>query len=176
MIDGCCVWMCPPDDDGPIANAAADTGADAGDAGVCPPNGGGGIPTLTFDEQLAYECERDAGPFSGVGVSTKECGGVIAIIVQNGVDGQTLYLYDPSTKAGLEVAGGHNGHNDCIASASGVPLATSCTYALGYDLANTGPFGFVEGCITDAAAAVDSGTDAGSADSGASDAADAAGE
>ena len=160
------------------APEAADTSPDGpnasdADAGVC--SGGTAIPTLTFDQQLAYECEREAGPFSNVGISTKECGGVIALIVQNGVDGQTLYLYDPSTKACLEVAGGYNGQNDCIVSVSGVPLATSCTYSEGYAYLGTG-FAFVAACRTDGGAAGDSGADAGSADSGTRDAADAAGE
>jgi hypothetical protein len=139
------------------------------DAGQCPPDG---VPTLTFDEQLAYECHRDAGMFSLVGVSTTECGGVIAIIVQRGVDTQTMYLYDPSTKACLEVAGGANGFNDCVASASGVPLATSCTFATATQGFNGhGPFGFVDACGTDGGAAGDSATDAGTADTGVSDAA-----
>lgn len=120
------------------------------DAGRCPPNGGNGIPTLSFDEQLASECERLGGMFAGAGVSTKECGGVIAIVERDGIDTQTMYLYDPSTKACVEVAGGANGENDCIASVSGVPLATSCTYALAYQGFNgTGPFGFVDACGTD---------------------------
>jgi hypothetical protein len=129
---------------------SASPGSDA-DAGVCK-NGGNEVPTLTFDEQLAQECNGNAG---GVGVSTKECGGVIAILVRDGIDTQTMYLYEPSTKACLEVAGGANGENDCIASVSGVPLATSCTYALAYQLPDYGPFGFVHACGTDGGAAGD---------------------
>lgn len=75
----------------------------------------------------------------------------------------------------MELASGANGFNECRASASGVPLASSCTFVVGDSPPYPGPpFGFVDACPHDGGAPVDAGVDA-PAD-GATDAADAAGD
>ncbi len=71
-----------------------------------------------------------------------------------------FFLFDPSTKAFLEVAAGYN-DNECQYSVSGNALATSCIGA-SFPVA-PGPFGFVlYACPTDggAEAAADGGPDA----------------
>jgi hypothetical protein len=121
------------------------------DAGSCPRQG---VPAATLDEQIASECANRRMGFGQplvVWVSTNECGGLMALLEQDGVDTQTMYLYDPTTRACVEKAGGANGWNECIASASGVPLATSCTYVMAYGPPITSGSGFhwVDACPSD---------------------------
>jgi hypothetical protein len=120
---------------------AADTGVDTGpssDAQACPTTGImglAGLESTTLGQQIVYECSHRWDALGGLGnvwVSTNECGGFLGLLVQNGIDTQTLYLFDPVTMVGVERASGANGQNDCAASATGSPQATSCTFAVAY--------------------------------------------
>jgi hypothetical protein len=171
ICDGCCgtkyaadqcldgAWTCRPSG---AACVMCDAGTDSapGDAATCPRMPPGG----SLDEEVAYLCSRpyDGGNHLNVGVSTMECGGVLAVLQQDGIDTETLYLFDPTTKDLLEVASGANGLNDCVSSVSGVPLATSCLFAVGYQPFDTAPgtFGFRDACATDAGIPADANADA----------------
>ena len=127
--------------------------ADASDAATCAE---GALADL--DGQIAYECAHrqyrlDGGLLLNVWVSTgPECGGYLVLVEQDGLDTQTVYLYDPVTRKGMEEAMGSNGQGVCVASATGV--AIDC-FEIAY---GPTPTGFVDACPSSDAGA-DAATD-----------------
>jgi hypothetical protein len=77
----------------------------------------------TFDQEVAYLCANPTGsPGWAVALGTKECGGLLAIAENMGVDTQTLYLFDPSTRTLVETMAGIVVDLTCTGSATGVDL------------------------------------------------------
>jgi hypothetical protein len=94
--------------------------ASSSDASGCPPLQG---PATTFDQEVANLCANPPGsPDWAVAPGTKECGGLLAIGENWGVDTQALYLFDPSTRTLVETMSGFVGYLTCTGSATGVDL------------------------------------------------------
>jgi hypothetical protein len=71
------------------------------------------------------------------------CEGYLVVLEQDGIDTETVYLYDATTRALVEVAQGGNQINHCIASATCAVIAADCL-----DLSYS--YGWFGVCATDA--------------------------
>ena len=121
--------------DAAVGDASA---TDASDAATCTK---GALPDL--DQQIAYECAHpviDGGSLN-VWVSTSpRCGGYLVLVEQDGIDTQSVYLYDPSTRQFVEKSMGSNGKGVCVVSATGASIDCSM---IAY---GPTPPGFVDAC------------------------------
>jgi len=111
---------------------------------------------MTFDQEVAHLCANPTGsPGWALSPGTTECGGLLAIYEQVGIDTQSLYLFDPTTRDLVETMWGVNSDWMCSGSATGVDLTRGLTITAAdaalclsgfYGPPTGGGWGFQEGC------------------------------
>jgi hypothetical protein len=120
-----------------------DPGAATGGA-TCPALQG----TTTFDEEVSSLCTFPQ-RYSGGQVlkGTKDCGGFLALYEQDGLDTESLYLFDPTTRELVETldnSGGSLSYWTCtgVATTSGCTPASSAASCFSYNDPPDDPWGW----------------------------------